>query len=94
MSVPAIRGFLARHWVFVLALLLGAALRVITMLGFPPAIWYGGDSVSYVNSGLTWYPGQSRESRGCSAVISRPRRALPCPRPGPSPVGARRNGRR
>jgi hypothetical protein len=32
------------------------------MLGFPPAIWYGGDSVSYVNSGLHWYPGTSRES--------------------------------
>jgi hypothetical protein len=47
---------------FTIAFALGAALRLITMLGFPPAIWYGGDSVSYVNSGLTWYPGKSRES--------------------------------
>ncbi len=60
--VRALRSFLVRHWVFLLALLAGVGLRVITMLGFPPAIWYGGDSVSYVNSGLTWYPGNSRES--------------------------------
>ena len=32
------------------------------MLGFPPAIWYGGDSVSYMNSGLHLWPGNSRES--------------------------------
>ncbi|HXW47104.1 MAG TPA: hypothetical protein VEL03_20090, partial [Streptosporangiaceae bacterium] len=40
----------------------GALLRLITMLGFPPAIWYGGDSVSYVSSGLHLWPGTSRES--------------------------------
>ncbi|HUD79714.1 MAG TPA: hypothetical protein VMR00_17860 [Streptosporangiaceae bacterium] len=37
-------------------------MRLITMLGFPPAIWFGGDSVSYVNSGLHQWPGVSRES--------------------------------
>lgn len=47
---------------FSLVFALGLALRVITMLGFPPAIWFGGDSVSYVNSGLHWWPGVSRES--------------------------------
>ena len=62
MSISATRDFLGRHWVFGIALVLGAALRVITMLAFPPAIWFGGDSVSYVNSGLHLWPGVSRES--------------------------------
>ncbi len=52
----------ARHKLFSVAFVLGAVLRLITMLGFPPAIWFGGDSVSYVNSGLHWWPGRSRES--------------------------------
>jgi hypothetical protein len=55
-------GLLRNNGLFSLAFALGAALRLVTMLGFPPAIWYGGDSVSYVNSGLHWYPGTSRES--------------------------------
>ena len=42
--------------------MIGLVLRLITMLGFPPAIWFGGDSVSYVNSGLHMWPGVSRES--------------------------------
>lgn len=54
--------FLAEHRLFSLAFALGATLRLITMLAFPPAIWYGGDSVSYVNSGLNMQPGTSRES--------------------------------
>jgi hypothetical protein len=53
---------LANNRLFSLVFVLGAALRLVTMLGFPPAIWYGGDSVSYVNSGLHWWPGVSRES--------------------------------
>jgi hypothetical protein len=61
-TLRAARSFLVRHWLFVIALVLGAALRATTMLGFPPAIWYGGDSVSYINSGLTWYPGNSSTS--------------------------------
>jgi hypothetical protein len=61
-NIRATRHFLAEHWIFGVALVLGLALRVITMLGFPPAIWYGGDSVSYVNSGLRLFPGTSRES--------------------------------
>jgi hypothetical protein len=52
----------ARHKLFSVAFALGAVLRLITMLGFPPAIWYGGDSVSYVDSGLHLWPGTSRES--------------------------------
>jgi hypothetical protein len=61
-TIGRIRDFLVVNWIFAIALVLGAALRVITMLGFPPAIWFGGDSASYVNSGLRWWPGVSRES--------------------------------
>jgi len=55
-------NFLANNKLFAVVFAVGAALRLITILGFPPAIWYGGDSVSYVNSGLHWFPGTSRES--------------------------------
>ena len=61
MRARAVR-FLAENRLFSLAFALGAALRLVTMLAFPPAIWYGGDSVSYVNSGLNMWPGTSRES--------------------------------
>jgi hypothetical protein len=61
-SIGGALRFLARHRLFSIAFALGAVLRLITMLGFPPAIWFGGDSVSYVNSGLHWWPGVSRES--------------------------------
>jgi hypothetical protein len=54
--------FLAKHWIFGLAFALGLALRLITMLGFPPAIWLGGDSKSYLTTGLSLIPGISRQS--------------------------------
>jgi hypothetical protein len=38
--------FLGNNGLFAIAFALGIALRLVTMLGFPPAIWYGGDSVS------------------------------------------------
>jgi hypothetical protein len=44
------------------ALMAGLAMRVITMLGFPPAIWFAGDSISYVTAALDHSPGVSRES--------------------------------
>ena len=47
---------------FAVAFSLGLALRVITMLGFPPAIWFGGDSASYVATALYHSPGTSRLS--------------------------------
>ena len=61
MSARAVR-LLAENRLFSLAFAIGAVLRLGTMLAFPPAIWYGGDSVSYVNSGLHLWPGTSRES--------------------------------
>ena len=54
--------FLARHWGFTAAFALGLALRIITMLGFRPAIWLGGDSTSYLTTGLSLIPGISRQS--------------------------------
>ena len=38
------------------------------MLGFPPAIWYAGDSISYVTSALNLSPGISRVS-GYSVLL-------------------------
>jgi Dolichyl-phosphate-mannose-protein mannosyltransferase len=55
-------SYLATNWIFTIALAAGLVLRVFTMLGFPPAIWFGGDSTDYVTSGMTLYPGQSRVS--------------------------------
>ena len=40
----------------------GLALRVITMVGVPPAIWFAGDSITYVNTALTHVPSISRQS--------------------------------
>jgi hypothetical protein len=54
--------FLVRHRFFGVALTAGLVLRVVTMLGFPPAIWYGGDSISYLSTSLSLFPGTSRES--------------------------------
>ena len=65
--------FLVRHRFFVVAFMVGLALRVVTMLGFPPAIWYGGDSISYLSTSLSLYPGTSRESGyGLQLYVLRP----------------------
>ena len=53
---------LRHHGVFAVAFILGLAGRVITMLGFPPAIWFGGDSASYPSPALYHAPGTSRLS--------------------------------
>lgn len=57
-----VRLLLLRNWAFGTALALGLAVRVITMLAFPPAIWFGGDSASYLSSALRLTPGTSRQS--------------------------------
>jgi hypothetical protein len=54
--------FLVQHWIFCGAFAVGLAVRVITMLGFPPAIWFGGDSESYLHSAIGLQPGVSRLS--------------------------------
>ena len=56
------RSFLGRHRLFAAAFGLGLVVRLITMLGFPPAIWFGGDSASYLSTALYHAPGTSRLS--------------------------------
>ncbi len=62
MKIRRALGWVTGNWLFSGAFAIGLVLRLITMLGFPPAIWFGGDSVSYVNSSLHLWPGVSRES--------------------------------
>ena len=54
--------FLASHWIFSAAFAAGLALRIVAMLGFRPAIFLGGDSTSYLTTGLSLIPGISRQS--------------------------------
>jgi hypothetical protein len=62
MSVASAAAVLRRHRLFAAVLGAGLVLRVITMLGFPPAIWFGGDSASYLSTALYHAPGTSRLS--------------------------------
>jgi hypothetical protein len=65
--------FLRRNRWFAAAAAGGFALRVITMLGFPPAIWFGGDSASYLSTALRYAPGTSRLSGyGVLLLVLRP----------------------
>jgi hypothetical protein len=67
-GVRAIRYLIARNWLFTTAFLLGLVMRLITVLGFPPAIWFAGDSIAYVNDALTHKPSLSREA-GYSVML-------------------------
>ena len=49
-----------RHWLFGLALAGAVALRVLAMLAFRPIMWFGGDSASYLATGLRLVPDPSR----------------------------------
>jgi hypothetical protein len=49
-----------RHWLFGLALAGAVALRVLVMLAFRPIMWFGGDSASYLATGLRLIPDPSR----------------------------------
>jgi hypothetical protein len=48
------------HWIFLSLLGLGAALRVLTMLGNRPALWFGGDSDIYVTVAADLHPPNGR----------------------------------
>ena len=64
---------LGRHRTFTAVFSLGLALRVVTMLGFRPAIWFGGDSASYLSASLRLIPGTSRLSGyGLMLALLRP----------------------
>jgi hypothetical protein len=49
-----------RHWVFGLALAAAIVVRVLVMLAFRPIMWFGGDSASYLATGLHLIPDSSR----------------------------------
>jgi hypothetical protein len=49
-----------RHWLFGLALAGAVVLRVLAMLAFRPIMWFGGDSASYLATGLRLVPDPSR----------------------------------
>jgi hypothetical protein len=48
------------HWLFGLVLLAALALRVLAALAFRPIMWFGGDSASYLATGLRLIPDPSR----------------------------------
>jgi hypothetical protein len=60
--LQAIRAFPGVNRTFTVALLLAVAVRAVTMLAFRPALWFGGDSASYVAVALRGQPDESRVS--------------------------------
>jgi hypothetical protein len=53
-------GAARRHWLFGLALAAAIVVRVLVMLAFRPIMWFGGDSASYLATGLQLIPDPSR----------------------------------
>jgi len=49
-----------RQWLFGVALAAAVVLRVLVMLAFRPVMWFGGDSASYLATGLRLIPDPSR----------------------------------
>jgi hypothetical protein len=49
-----------RHWLFGLVLAGAVAVRIGVMLAFRPIMWFGGDSASYLATGLRLVPDTSR----------------------------------
>jgi len=58
--VESVRLGVRRHWLFGLALAGAIAVRVLVMLAFRPIMWFGGDSASYLATGLRLVPDPSR----------------------------------
>jgi hypothetical protein len=72
-ALAAAGHLLGRHRWFAAAAAGGLVLRVLTMLAFPPAIWFGGDSASYLSTALRLAPGTSRLSGyGLLLLVLRP----------------------
>jgi hypothetical protein len=58
--VRPLRALAARHPQFAVALGAGAVLRLVTMLGYPGALWFAGDSYVYVGAALRPRPDLSK----------------------------------
>jgi hypothetical protein len=58
--VERLRGIVARDPLFAGALTLGAALRLLAMIGYPGALWFSGDSYVYVGAALRPRPDLSK----------------------------------
>jgi hypothetical protein len=50
----------AEHWLFGLVLVAALVVRILTALAFRPVMWFGGDSASYLATGLRLIPDPSR----------------------------------
>ncbi|MDP9410731.1 MAG: hypothetical protein M3P70_09545, partial [Actinomycetota bacterium] len=48
-----VRAWARRHRVFLVALVVGLALRVVVVAAYQPALWFQGDSFSYVTRGVS-----------------------------------------
>ena len=49
-----------RHWLFGLVLAAALVLRILVALAFRPIMWFGGDSASYLATGLRLIPDPAR----------------------------------
>jgi len=61
-STRAIWAFPGRNRTFTAAVLFAAAVRLITMFAFRPALWFGGDSADYLAVALRLHPDAGRAS--------------------------------
>jgi hypothetical protein len=57
-----LRRLAGENKLFTWALGAGALLRIVTMLGYPGALWFSGDSYVYVGSALYPYPDASKQT--------------------------------
>jgi hypothetical protein len=61
MSLPGrVRALILSNKLFSLALAAGAIVRLITVLGYPGALWFAGDSYVYLGAALRLQPNQSK----------------------------------
>lgn len=58
--VAGVRGMISRHRVFTVALLGGAVVRLVAMLGYRPVLWFTGDSYFYAAYTLKLRPAPTR----------------------------------